>query len=347
MKTASAVVPLANPAFVLDTLCTHMASHELAVEFDGRVASTRLPVGRATMRLEPASLALEVEAETESGMEGIIGFLASHVLEFAHPERPAIRWSGFEPSRALADFREMKVVAVADITPHMRRITLTGSDLGRFATEDNLHVRLFFPPRGRPPVWPTRGADGVIEPVEPALRPAVRKYTIRRIDAAKGLVDIDFLLHEDAGPGSDWARGAGEGDLLGMAGPGGRGAKPADWLLLAGDETALPAIARILEGLPPRAEGIALIEVEGEADELALSRPAGFELRWLHRAAGTGLAAAVARVAVPKDRTHFCWAGAEFAEIQAIRRHWVEECGVARPDQLAVSYWRKGEPEAS
>ena len=346
MKTASAVVPLSNPASVVEALRAHLAEHELVVDFDGQVASTVLPSGHATMRIEPSMLALEVHAANESGLEVMTGFLASHVLEFAHPETPAIRWSGFQPSRTFADFREMTVVAAAELTPHMRRITLSGADLDRFATEDNLHVRLFFPQPGQPPAWPTRGEDGLVQPVEPERRPAVRKYTIRRIDAARGLVDIDFLLHEDAGPGSDWAKAAREGDLLGMAGPGGRGARPADWMLLAGDETALPAIARILERLPAHTQGVALIEVEDAADELPLKKPADFEIGWLHRAAGAeGLASAVARIPVPRDRSQFCWAGAEFEEIQAIRRHWKDKCGIAKSDQLAVAYWRRGASE--
>lgn len=291
-------------------------------------------------------LELEVQAPDDSGLEDVASFLASHVLEFAHPEKPLIRWSGFQPSGAFADFREMTVVDVSDLTPHMRRITLSGSDLGRFATDEDLHVRLFFPQPGQPPVWPARGEDGLELPMEAGLRPFVRKYTIRHIDLATGLVAIDFVLHEDPGPGSDWAKSAKQGDLIGMAGPGGRGARQADWMILAGDETALPAIARILEGLAPETEGVALIEVESVSDELRLTHPDGIEIRWLHRAAGDeGLAGAVCRIPIPMHRSHFCWAGAEFDSAQAIRRYWKRECGVGKLDQLAVSYWRKGVPE--
>ncbi|UUP18442.1 siderophore-interacting protein [Nitratireductor thuwali] len=346
MKTASAVVTLTNPVSVLEALRTHLAEHELVVEFDGQVASANLPSGHATMRIEASMLELEVRAASESGLEDVASFLASHVLEFAHPETPVIRWSGFQPSGTFADFREMKVVGVTELTPHMRRITLAGTDLRRFATDENLHVRLFFPAPGQPPVWPTRGEDGLERHIEPARQPAVRKYTIRRIDLVTGTVDIDFLLHRDPGTGSDWAKNAKEGDMIGMAGPGGRGAQPADWLLLVGDETALPAIARILEGLAPGTEGMALIEVESEADKLPLTHPRGFEIRWLHRAAcAEGLAAAVSRIRVPTHRKHFCWAGAEFETIQTIRRYWKEECGVAKWNQLAVPYWRRGRPE--
>jgi len=346
MKTASAMVSLTSPVAVVEALRAHLAEHELVVEFDGHVANTRLRSGHATMRIGASMLELEVQAADESELEDVAGFLASHVLEFAHPDKPVIRWSGFQPSGKFADFREMTVVGVSDLTPHMRRITLSGSDLGRFVTDEDLHVRLFFPPPGQPPVWPMRGEDSLEQPIDPVSRPAVRKYTIRRIDPAKGTVCIDFVLHQDPGPGSDWAKTVKEGDLIGMAGPGGRGARQADWMLLAGDETALPAIARILEGLAPGTEGVALVEVEGATDELPLAHPDGFEIRWLHRAAGNeDLAAAVARIPIPMHRRHFCWAGAEFEIIQTIRRHWKKECGVAKSDQLAVSYWREGAAE--
>lgn len=343
MKTASAVVPLSNPASVVEALRAHLAEHELTVEFDGRIASTDLPSGQATMRIESAALELEVRAANDSGLENLTGFLASHVLEFAHPETPAIRWSGFQPSRTFADFREMKVVQASMLTPHMRRITLAGSDLDRFADEDNLHVRLFFPPAGQPPVWPTRGDDGLVQPIEPEKRPAMRKYTIRRLDMDRGLVDIDFLLHEDAGPGSDWAKLAQVGDVIGMAGPGGRSARQSGWMLLAGDETALPAIARILEGLAPDTQGVVLIEVEGQGDEIELAGPPTLDIRWLHReGSADDLASAVARIDVPTGSSHFCWAGAEFEAVQSIRRHWKDVCGIGKSDQLAVAYWRRG-----
>jgi NADPH-dependent ferric siderophore reductase len=130
-----------------------------------------------------------------------------------------------------------------------------------------------------------------------------------------------------------------------MAGPGGRSARAADWHLLVGDETALPAIARILESLPATASGYAIVEVPDEADRLSLSKPEGILLRWLHRKDGVPpLDEVVREISVPNDRTHFCWAGAEFDAIQKIRRYWRNECGIAKGDQLAVAYWRRGAP---
>jgi NADPH-dependent ferric siderophore reductase len=320
-----------------------MAEHDVEVTIDGGVAKARLQDAEAVMRPTTEELVLEAHAPSQAQLEDVAAFLAAHVLEFAHPEAPDIRWSGFAERKAFSDFREMSVVRVLDLTPHMRRITLTGQDLDRFATDDNLHVRLFFPPDGHAPEWPTRGVNGLSQAIDPARRPQVRKYTIRRIDLGAGEVDIDFVLHADAGPGSDWAGRARPHDVIGMAGPGGRGIRAADWHLLVGDETALPAIARALEGLPATASGVAIVEIPDEADRLALSKPEGIQLRWLHRTNGSpSLDEVVREISIPKDRAHFCWAGAEFDAIQKIRRYWRDECGVAKADQLAVAYWRRG-----
>lgn len=323
----------------------HLGEHDIEVVASG---------GRLTAELDAASIAIEAEAETlalraqasgEVRLEEVVGFLALHLREFTYPHSPDIAWAGLSADRLFSDFREMQVVRVEDITPHMRRVTLTGNDLARFASDANLHVRLFFAPEGREPVWPTRGPDGLTRPIEPECRPFVRKYTIRRVDPDKSEVDIDFVLHADAGPGSDWAKRATPGDLIGMAGPGGRTAKPAGWMLLAGDETALPAIARILESLPSHTKGHAIIEIAGPDERMQLEGPGGMSIEWILRTgASSALHAAVIAIPVPEGSSRFCWAAAEFDTIQAIRRHWRDHCALGKDEQLAVAYWRRGSP---
>src|SRR5690606_36373167 len=146
-----------------------------------------------------------------------------------------------------AFFREITVVSSSRIAPHLHRVRFAGVDLERFA-HGGLHIRLLLPPEGRSPVWPSLGADGLLAwpSGEDAL--TVRVYTIRAIDAVAGWIDVDFVLH----PGSDspaalFAQNAVAGDVIGMIGPGGGHIPEAENLLLLGDDTALPAIARILE----------------------------------------------------------------------------------------------------
>ncbi|MCE3544330.1 siderophore-interacting protein, partial [Escherichia coli] len=98
--------------------------------------------------------------------------------------------------------------------------------------------------------WPTMGRDG--RPVWPEGDDALiaRVYTIRTIDIERGEVDIDMVVHPgNDTPGSTWALNAKPGGIVGMTGPGGGSVEDAGRYLLVGDETALPAIGRILETL--------------------------------------------------------------------------------------------------
>ncbi len=242
----------------------------------------------------------------------------------------------------------IRVLGVADLSPRMRRVTFSGTGLERFADPGNLHVRLALPPEGTArDGWLKVAPDGSAEPVGGGLQPPHRKYTLRAIDAAAGRLVIDFVLHGDAGPGSAWAMRARPGDVLGVTGPGGRGCGVADWYLFAGDETALPAIGRMLEHLPPEAAGIALVEVGGREDEQHLRRPAGIALRWLPRGgapAGTTtlLQDAIVNLRPPEDgRGIFAWAACEHAAIDVIRRHLRARWKLDRHSHLAVGYWRR------
>lgn len=247
-----------------------------------------------------------------------------------------------------AEMTGLTVTDVQTLSPHMRRVTFAGHQLDAFGGMKNLHVRLKLPPPAtQHGDWLKFGRNGKAMPRDNGLTLAVRKYTIRRIDTAMGRVTIDFLLHGDSGPGSAWARRASIGDRIGMIGPGGGGFGAADWYLLAGDETGLPAIARFLESAPPGASGVVFLEVEGPHEEQKLTMPSGFEVAWLHRdgaAAGTTtlLQDAVLGAAWPDDgRSVFGWAAAEFETIAVIRRHFRALRKLTKQQQLAVAYWRR------
>ncbi|MGA1809334.1 siderophore-interacting protein [Sphingobium sp. WW5] len=245
----------------------------------------------------------------------------------------------------------LRVVETSRITPHMLRVAFIGRDLEPFATQENLHVKLLLPPEGAArDRWLKEETGGMARLKRRKLDPIFRKYTIRSIDAGTRRVAIDFVLHEDGGAGASWAAAARPGDVVGMIGPGGRSAGSADWILLAGDETALPAIGRILESMPSDAKGVALVEVDGPDEEQTLSAPPGVELRWLHRdgaLAGTTdlLAGAVKAASLPGDGTRFVWVAGEFAAIQEIRRH-LRGTGLGKQEQLVVAYWRRETADA-
>lgn len=346
---ASAEVRLLSPEPVMLRLCAHFREFgEVTVEGP----CSRIDTGFGIAGLEACKGCLRISAEgrDEAALAYVKLALSEHLLSFALDERPEIVWQGDGAAGSpLPYFREMRVVRTADVTPRMRRITLAGNDLQRFAS-GGLHVRLLLPKQcDKAPVWPTTGADG--RPSWPAMaeRPDVRIYTIRSIDVAMGEVDIDFVLHEGGHmPGARFAAEARPGDIVGMTGPGGGGIAPADWYLLAGDETALPAIGRILEELPASAKAVVRIEVADEAERQKLHSAAELDLRWICRngspAGGSDrLAKAVRAAGLPEDgRSVFVWAGCEYAAFRQIRSYLRQERNLSREQHLAVAYWRRG-----
>lgn len=239
----------------------------------------------------------------------------------------------------------MRVVRWQDVTPHMRRITLTGRSLD-YLDSPSMHVRLLFPTE-QAQEWPYTGADGRLA-WRPGQHPMIsRVYTIRNVRADIEEVDIDFVLHGDEGVASGWAAHVGIGQAIGLAGPIGRRIPEADWYLLAGDETALSPMARIIEQLPGHAQGIAVIEIDGPDEEQTIDGPPGLTIRWVHRNGGTAgqsslLQEAALSVAIPANANIFCWLGAERASFVRIRDHWLDRCKIDKSQTLAVAYWRYG-----
>ncbi len=243
--------------------------------------------------------------------------------------------------------RHLQVRRVVELTPRMRRITLGGDDLAGFvsAAPDD-HVKLFIPlpgeDRARLPDF-SQG-PGAIRGAK--VSPA-RDYTPRRHDVRMGELDIDFVLHGD-GPAATWAAQARVGQWLGVGGPRGSMIPPDDFgaWLLAGDETALPSIARRLEELPAGVPVTVVVEIADAAERQSL--PRADTLLWLHRdgsAAGERLQQALRDIALP-GADCYVWVATESSRAQAIRRHFVEVRGQPEDSIKAVGYWQI-EDEAS
>lgn len=347
-------VALADPEAVLVPLCAHMREHDASVTRQQDETVIALGTGLARLRAVQGHLSIAIEAPDLPELQGLKREIASHVIEFAPAgAAAAITWTGdgSEPSLP-PDFRILTVAGVQLLSPHMKRITFRGENLARYASLEALHVRLFLPPAGiAEPAWPMLGTNGMLQMPAPERRPAVRKYTIRRIDPEAGTLAIDFVLHDDAGPGSAFAARAAIGDRIGMAGPGGRGLRAAGRYVFLCDETGLPAVARMLENLPPDAEGRAFIEVADAGEELALAAPAGVSIHWLHRQAGTagGLPAlqqAFDALEWPSGGPDvYLWSATENDVFRHIRAAARQRLRPGRDQHLVVSYWRKGASE--
>ena len=245
--------------------------------------------------------------------------------------------------------RLLTAVSVTDITPKMRRIRLTG-DLTGFASPGHAdHIKAFFFPAGvEPKVVPIgeRGAE-----FAPGERPEMRDYTPRFWSVADGWIDLDFVLHGD-GPASSWAAQVAIGQTLLIAGPRGSLVVPAayDWYLLAGDETALPALGRRIEELPAGAKIIAIIEVDNLAEEQTFETKANLSLTYLYRdgrPAGTTslILDAIKSAAFPAGDAYAYIAG-ESSMSKSVKAHLIETRGFNPEYVKAAGYWLHGTADA-
>ena len=243
-------------------------------------------------------------------------------------------------------YRLLEVRRVTRITPGTVRVTLGGEALDGFCEQAPTdHVKLCFPaPGAELPVEPVVENDTWMDAPE---EPVTRDYTVRHHRRAERELDVDMVLH-GAGVGSDWAGRAEPGMRLGVFGPRGSEVIPFvhDWYLLGAEETALPALARWIEMLPPGVRVIAFAEVPGPEDEQRIESAADLTLTWLHRGAAPAgstdlLERAVRAVELPEG-LGFVWIGGEANSLRPIRRHLRAERGLRREQIDVDGYWKRG-----
>lgn len=216
--------------------------------------------------------------------------------------------------------RELQVARVETLGPHLRSVTFSGEALDGFVSASfDDHVKLFL------------DVDG------DSVR---RDYTPRRHDAAARELTIEFDLHS-GGPAARWAAAAQPGARATIAGP--RGSfvidPHHDWHLLVGDETALPAVARRLEELPPGTQAIVVLQVADPADRRNLRSAARLQLHWVE--SSEALLATVRALALPHGQG-YAWCAGEAAVMAALRRVLVDEKGHSRHAIRAAAYWKRG-----
>ncbi|MFE1645251.1 siderophore-interacting protein [Microbacterium sp. P01] len=294
-----------------------------------------------------------------------------------------------------ARFFRARVTAITDLTPSFRRFTFGGDDLADYGDPGfDQRVKVVFPA-------PEAGLDTM--PVDDAwyatwrdmpedARPTFRTYTTRAVRNLRNEVDIDMVAHDVLGPASAWIEQASVGDEVLICGPttahegvsfGIDFVPPArsERILLAGDETAAPAIAVILEQLAADARGTVVLEVPHADDIAYLPRHPGFDYVVAARGDGArhahlvravedvaaqlvpeGRGAEVEEIDIDSDilwevpRTAkggaalksaplYAWLAGEAGAIKALRRHLVTDHGVDRRAVAFMGYWRLGRAE--
>jgi NADPH-dependent ferric siderophore reductase len=235
----------------------------------------------------------------------------------------------------------MTVTAVTELSDHMRRITFHAPEFASFATTGPDEYFGLLVATGRELLMP---ADDRIN-VRSALRampederPDLRWYTIRTHRPNEAEIDVDFVVHGDAGPGTRWARRAIAGDQAGFRAGGSAYRPPASGsVLLAADETALPALAAILEVETRPLQVFAEVPDESYRTDL--------DVEWVFRGSaqpGSALVKTIQDKAL--STVDYAWACGESGLATGVRRHLVKERGVDRKAIMFSGYWKAGSP---
>lgn len=241
------------------------------------------------------------------------------------------------------------VVKTQRLSPHFQRVTFTGEDLARLKWRGfDQWGRLFLPTEAHGslsyvPQKLTTGSYLKMLTVPSSKRPIIRNYTLRQWRPEELEVDIDFVIHGDRGVAGPWAQRAKPGDELmmidqGCGWPGTPGA-----VVIAADETALPAALGILRDLPSDATGLAIIEVSDAADIQESLTPPGVDLRWVIRHSGlTPGTLALEELIVSKlpDGPRHAFGIGESRLATGLRRHLVKTVGWDKSEVSFCGYWK-------
>ena len=295
------------------------------------------------------------------------------------------------PAPAVPAFRPfaVRVARTRRTGPSFLRVTFTGADLDEFGSQGaDQRIKVFFPLPGTGLADCPLGDDWYARwrALPDDRRNPMRTYTVRAARPLEREIDVDFVLHGPTGPASTWALSAGPGDEVVLVGPnarfpghpGGVEWRPparARALLLAGDETAVPAVCAIAEALPPGTGARVVLEVPDEADVLELDVPADVRVTWLPRRCGATvrprgalLTAAVCAAAdeigaaggpgdaddvdpdellweVPEEAggsAAYAWLAGEAGVVTGLRRYLLREAGFDRRSVAFMGYWREG-----
>ncbi|MET7640092.1 siderophore-interacting protein [Streptomyces sp. NPDC005438] len=253
--------------------------------------------------------------------------------------------------------RELEVREAFDVTPLMRRVVLTGDQLGAFEANGHQvepfrtenaddHVKLVILDPADPDIAPPAQDDGHLDWTPESLGRA-RDYTPRRYDPEARRLELDFVRH-DGGLAAEWAQRVRPGERIHVAGPRGTTVLPPgiDWYFLVGDETALPAIARRIEELPAGTPVTAVVSVPTASEEQRFDHQTDLHLTWVHRDTAGPDALMDAVTSAPWHQGQvYAWAAGEAGMLRPLRRWFKQERQVAAGYTDIAGYWRAGQSQ--
>ncbi|WP_433059451.1 siderophore-interacting protein [Dactylosporangium sp. CS-033363] len=237
-------------------------------------------------------------------------------------------------------FFDVSVVRHEPLTPHAVRVTFAGPGLSTFVSGGrDQRFKLFFPAPGQSTAIVPRTDEWYLDwrRLDPSVRGVMRTYTVAA--TRDNEFDVDFALHPGGGPAIQWASSVHVGDSLLVLGPtvlenGGVDFQPpsdTEWVLLAGDETAVPALDAIRSWVGSSLPVHAFVSASEPRCGSGVHCPAG-------------LLEPVRSADLPSG-TPYAFIAGESGEIRALRRHLVQERGFDKRRVQFAGYWRRGATE--
>ena len=343
---AKTSVALSDPDAVMRAFAARVAQHGIDVQEVAAHAVRVVYRGcQMDLQCDAASLSIRVLAPSRNMLFFLKEEIVEGIEEVDKAAAEELRWADDDlTGQPPPNFYTLEVVRRATVFPGMIRVTLTGQDVAAL-NRDGIHVKLMMPlHRSVAPVWPTVAANGktVWPQGEHALHS--RYVTIRTLRLEDRELDID-IAHHQGGLISDWASRDGAGDSVGVMGPGGdAGLDRRDGLLLIGDTTGMPAIARLLESLNGAGQGHVIVPGPDLPTVAAYLPRTSLAVHPIPVADFEAEVVPKARALGGKGVTRYAWFGGEFANAQALRALFKGEFGLGKTEQLSIAYWRRGVP---
>lgn len=306
---------------------------------------TRLTVAFGPCRMSFADadtgLAITLQATQEDQLYNMQEYLVDRLATALPDAMTALRWSG--DTGAGGTPPNFRMVTVRDVTPlgtDFLRVRIKADDFALFS-DKSIHFRILLPPV---PVdqaeWPVLAENGSTR--WPAGDKALHRpvYTARAVDPDAGEMTFDVFRH-DGGRVTDWAGAATEGTIVGLTGPGGGGIPDLSVtrrIRVFGDETAFPAIARILETLPGDVTGAVDLHCDDGADcGYPMPDHPGIAITW-HRRGDSPALSDLAFAERAEWTGGFLWFAGEKSCVQKVRAAYKADGGTTEHSYIAA-YW--------
>ena len=326
-----------------EDLLPHIASHAREVdlqvqETEGSLVVT-LPHARVAFEREQTVMQVRIDAADAVNLHNIREYVL-YILDHVSPGIAAEAvWEGdITHSSTPPSFTTATVEKIWRVAPSVLRIEMSCADTRRLAEGKGMHFSLLLPPDETAPIWPQLDENGrtVWPKGKDALHRAV--YTFVSLDEDEGRFTFDLFEHE-GGRATGWAQTARPGEVVGIMGPGSGDFPPGRDLLIAGDETALPAIRRILSHSAPDRQGRVLLEVESARDICDLPHPDAMEITWVLREKGSELWDHLENTDLPASQDRYVWVAAEKELVRKAKKRFRDQLGLCHDRGYFAYYW--------